>query len=104
MTYEVLITPRAEWQLNAIADWIAKNAPKAADRWFNRFVDALLTLAEHPRRCSIAPESESFPYEVRQLLFGRRRNYRALFTIHADSVVILSIRHAAQDEADAWEM
>ena len=35
-------------------------------------------------------------FELRQLLYGRRRTYRALFTIREHDVVVLSIRHSAQ--------
>jgi hypothetical protein len=38
-----------------------------------------------------------FPFEVRQLLYGRKPHaYRILFTITANTVVILHIRHARQ--------
>ena len=96
MKYEVLVTGRAEHQLNEAADWIAKSSPLAAERWFNGFVDALLTLGENPERCSLAHESQRFPYELRQLLYGRRRTYRALFTIRGPNVVVLAIRHSSQ--------
>lgn len=96
MTYKVLISRRAQRELNQAADWIAKSAPETAERWFNKFVEALLTLRDNPHRCGFARENPSFPYELRQLLYGRRRNYRALFTIRENSVVVISIRHAAQ--------
>jgi hypothetical protein len=36
----------------------------------------------------------SFPFEVRQLLYGRKAHrFRVLFTIDGDIVVVLHIRH-----------
>ena len=98
MRYDVLITNRAERQLNEAADWIARSAPVAADRWFNGFVAAMLGLENNPERCGLAHESPNFPYELRQLLYGRRRNYRALVTIRGKVVVVLAIRHSAQPD------
>lgn len=56
--------------------------------------EAVASLAHAPQRCPLAPENAAFPFEVRQLLYGRRRDrYRVLFTIHGDTVFILHIRH-----------
>jgi plasmid stabilization system protein ParE len=58
---------------------------------------ALRSLAEHPQRCSLAPENEVFEEEIRQLLYGKRQNVsRILFTIREQTVYILHIRHAAR--------
>jgi plasmid stabilization system protein ParE len=96
MSYVVIITRQAARELDLAANWIAKQAPVAAARWYNGFVAAILRLNNNPRRCALAHEHRDFPYELRELLYGRRRNYRALFTIRKNEVVILGIRHAAQ--------
>lgn len=95
MSFEVLVTERAARELSQAADWIAMDAPETANRWFNGFVAAIQTLAENPQRCSIARENDRFPYELRQLLYGRKRSYRALFSIRGSKIVVLSIRHNA---------
>ena len=97
-TYDVLVTKQAERDLNSAADWIARDAPDTAQRWFNGFVESLLTLEQFPERCALAREDPAFPFPLRQLLYGRRRNYRALFTVHKTTVVVLSIRHASQPD------
>jgi toxin ParE1/3/4 len=96
MTFRVIITARAEAQLNAATDWIAERSPQAALSWYNAFVRKLKSLGQNPLRCERARESSQFAYEVWQLLFGRRRNYRALFTVRERMVVVIAIRHAAQ--------
>ena len=96
MTYQVLITERAQRELSEATDRIAEHAPETAERWFNGFVRAILTLRVNPERCGLARENALFPYELRYLLYGRRRSYRALFTVRGDSAVVLSIRHTAR--------
>jgi hypothetical protein len=54
---------------------------------------AIQGLQTFPQRCAYATENERFPFEVRQLLFGRKPNvYRVLFTIEGDTVFLLRIR------------
>ena len=98
MRYEVVITSRAERELNEAADWIAAQAPEAAARWYHGFVQAIIKLGDNPLRCAIARESALFPFQIRELLYGRRRNHRAIYTIRESKILVLSIRHAARDE------
>jgi hypothetical protein len=45
-----------------------------------------------------APETARFPFEVRQLLYGRKPHvYRILFTIEGERVKILHIRHGRRE-------
>jgi hypothetical protein len=54
-------------------------------------------LADNPERCSLAPEDESFPEEIRNLLYGKRKNiYRVIFTIRAEAVHVLHFRRGAR--------
>jgi hypothetical protein len=44
-------------------------------------------------------ESERFAFDVRELLYGTKKNkHRILFTVRDDVVYILHIRHSAQRE------
>jgi len=104
MSYQVLITERAERELKDATDRIAEHAPETADRWFNGFIKALSTLGLNPQRCGLARENALFPYELRCLLYGRRRSYRAVFTIRDDAVVVLSIRHTARRDLTRDEL
>jgi plasmid stabilization system protein ParE len=94
----VVVTQRAAAQLNATADWIAERAPLTAERWFAEFADRLQSLAISPERCARARESRQMPFELREFLFGRRRQWRVLFTVREDFVLVMAIRHAAQDD------
>jgi plasmid stabilization system protein ParE len=72
-----------------------------ARQWYSGLLQAIESLSQMPRRCSLARENEYFSQEIRQLLYGRGRNsYRVLFTIFEQqdisTVRILHIRHASQ--------
>lgn len=95
MAFRVEITAQAEQDGTAILDWlISQNAGDTGIRWFRGLEQAIASLAIFPRRCGFAPENVAFPFELRQLLFGRKPHvYRILFTIDGDTVYILHIRH-----------
>ncbi len=84
--------------------WNAQRAPETAARWYHGFLDSLHSLATDPERCPLAAESRKLSIEVRQLLYGRRRSYRALFLVRAETVVVLHIRHTARREASPEEI
>lgn len=97
--HDVLLTRRAQDELDRNHDWWAKNrSPEQADRWYVGFIQAMLTLENDPERCPLAPENELFLIEVRQLNFGlgNTLTHRALYTVRPDAVVILRVRHLAQ--------
>jgi len=98
MTFRVEVTPQAERDADAILEWLrSQYAGDAGIRWFRALEDAIASLGEFPERCPVAPESTVFPFQVRQLLYGRRRNtYRILFTVSRDTVYVLHIRHGAR--------
>lgn len=97
MTYEVRITDTAWAELRQGFRWLAEQSPRAADRWRTSLLAAVDTLESHPERCSLAPEDEWYPGELRQLLHGKRgRVYRVLFEIRGNVVHVLRIRHGAQ--------
>jgi plasmid stabilization system protein ParE len=95
MAFRVKQTDNATHDLDAILQWLlAQEAGETGVRWFRKLKDAVASLSEFPERCVIAPENKDFPFEVRQLLYGRKpHQYRVLFTIDVDMVVILHIRH-----------
>jgi plasmid stabilization system protein ParE len=72
-----------------------------ASQWYAELLQVVESLAQMPKRCSLARENEYFSQEIRQLLFGRGRNsYRVLFTIleeqEVSTIRILHIRHSSQ--------
>ena len=101
MTYLVMLTDRAHVEMEAAFSWWAEHRSQAqAAQWYNAFADAIESLANDPDRCPISRENNQFPYEIRDLYFGigRRRTHRAVFTIRKDLVLVLAIRHLAQQD------
>ena len=72
---------------------LMQQSPARAESWLQGAQQACLTLSDLPLRCPLAPENDSFDVETRQLLYG---NYRILFTIEDDAVVILHVRHGSR--------
>ncbi|MBD2776232.1 type II toxin-antitoxin system RelE/ParE family toxin [Iningainema tapete] len=97
MAFQVEITPIAETQINKAYQWYRERNSEFADHWFRGIMNAIATLQEKPRRCSLAVEHEIFPEETRQLLYGKSKNmYRVLFTIRDTTVTVLYVRHGSQ--------
>ena len=100
MSCEVRLTERARRDLHQAAQWWAENrSAEQAERWYNGFAKAIRSLAKNHQRCQLADENDDFPMEVRQLHFGlgRHATHRAVFTVRPDMVLVLHIRHLAQD-------
>jgi plasmid stabilization system protein ParE len=99
MTYEVLITARAQWEAQTNHDWWAEHrSAEQAARWSQEFLDATASLGANPDRCSLAAENDRFPYEIRQLNFGlgAKPTHRLVYAIRPREVVVLRVRHLAQ--------
>ncbi len=93
MTYRVIVTPAAESDLRTAYRYIRSQAPRAARDWIRRARRTAKSLAHHPERCPMAPESASFHQPIRELLFGsgNRGTCRFLFVVFDEkkSVYIL---------------
>ena len=91
MTFRVETTAQAERDGAAILEsLLAQHAGESGFRWFLTLEEAIASLATFPKRCPIAPENERFPFEVRQMLYGRKPHvYRILFTIDKDTSICL---------------
>ena len=107
MNYRVILTRRAQQDLQDIARWWSTERSAAqADQWLARFEQRLQSLAAYPTRCPPAGEQGHVTREIREFHFGvgSRPTHRAVFAIAEDLVLILAIRHAAQDSIDPGEL
>ena len=102
MTYRVIIEPSAERGLRAAVRWITEHrSPAAAANWSLGFGKKVGTLASQPFRCPLAAENEKFPEEIRELLYGTKKNaHRIIFTVREETVHVLYVHHTAQDELE----
>jgi plasmid stabilization system protein ParE len=71
MGCRVKYTARAQRDLEAAFRWIAKDAPEDAIIWRAGLLKAVERLKEYPLSGVVAPESQVFKVEVRQLLHGK---------------------------------
>ena len=102
MTYRLRITARAVVDADEAYAWITEHlSPAQAERWYQGLFQQMETLTQHPTRCPRAAESHKFPEELRELLYGKRKNkYRIIFTIRDNDVVVLYVHHAARKELE----
>jgi plasmid stabilization system protein ParE len=99
VTKRVEIPAHVKLQIAKAAQWWADHRSlDQASRWLDEIELAIEGLTNSYMHHSIAPESNSFPTEVRQLLFGTGRSYthRVLYQIHEDAVAIVAVLHRAQ--------
>ena len=97
MEFRVDIAPRAQQDLDRIYDWVVSNAPIAGQRWFERFENSILSLSNFPNRCPVEPKLSSHRLTIRKLLFGTTgHKYRVYFTVRAEVVTILYVRHGSR--------
>lgn len=99
--YRVILTDSARKDIQDIYTWWAKHrSGLQANQWYLAVYAAIATLTDMPSRCSLAPETELLPQGIRQLFFGLgfRSTHRIVFTIEASDVIVLRVRHVAQNK------
>jgi plasmid stabilization system protein ParE len=98
MPYTVRFTRRALADVDAATAYRARRSADIATRWRAGLLARLAALEQSPNLCPLADEADDLGLELRELLFGRRRNiHRILFTVEGQSVIIHRVRLAAQD-------
>lgn len=103
MSMVVGLTERAEGELDAAYMWWAENrSAEQAARWFNGMAETIESLVDRPSQWPLAREDDRASYELRERHFGVGSNpsHRILFTIRPELVLVLSIRHVAQQDFD----
>jgi len=83
--------------LEAIHDYISRDAPGRADRFVQRLIAAAEPLADFPKMGRLVPEGD-----------GRQREialdpYRIIYRIEDDEIYIVTVVHSARDLAALWE-
>jgi plasmid stabilization system protein ParE len=100
MAYVVIVTERAASDLKESVEWWSRERSREqAARWYAGIRQAIDSLANQPERFSLSAENGEFSIELREILFGlgTRPTHRIVFTIVRQTVVVLTIRHAAQN-------
>ncbi len=93
MAFDVRLMPSAKADVFEIRTWLLEFDADLADKWLWTCSEAVTSLRKMPRRCPVSVESAAFDVEVRELLFGKKRNvYRILFSVQKNKVNVLRIR------------
>ena len=82
----------AEFDLDDLFDYIARDSPVYAEQFIDRIIDAVDKLADHPRIGRVV--SEAGDDNVRELIV---ESYRLIYAIHDDAVTILAVVHGRRD-------
>ena len=95
--WRVMVELPALQDIEAAHLWLSERNPEAANRWLDRLTETIGSLEAFPERCPLAPESKFFRSEIREMFHGRRPyKYRILFTVAAETVHLLHVRHDAR--------
>lgn len=92
-TYKVLLARLAQNDLAEIHDYIAADSPANAAAFVLALEEKVLSLTTMPERAPLIPENSLLGTRYRHLVHG---NYRIIFRIHGDSVMVLRLVHGAR--------
>ena len=95
--YRVIVTPSAQDDIRKAHEWIAAENPDYARTWLDGLRDNVLGLETWPESHALAPESDAFDRDIRQLLYGRGTPWRIFFAIDGSTVQVLHVRHGRRD-------
>ncbi len=84
-------SPHSKAQLTGIAEYIALDKPAAAYRWLENVFKEVEKLELFPKSGRRVPEFNQ--EDIREIIFG---NYRIIYKIKEDEIIITSVRHGKQ--------
>jgi plasmid stabilization system protein ParE len=98
MARKIIWSYGATDDLDALAEYIARDSPFYAAAFTRQILDASRSLNEFSEKGRIVPELGN--PNVRELLI---REYRLIYSIEQSHVVILALVHGARDLKAFWE-
>lgn len=97
MNFRVILSQRAEADIESAVAYLSRHAPMAVQGWYRRLCLAIQTLEYLPTRCPVLEDLSLPEREIREMSFGKRRGaFRILFTITEDQVQVLHVRRACR--------
>lgn len=96
----IVVTDSAKADIHSAYLWWREHRSfEQAKRWYRGIHRSIQALRTSAARCPKAPESDLLPTGLRQLAFGlgRHQTHRIVFTIVKSDLIVLRVRHAAQD-------
>ena|SRR5687767_4818071 len=98
MARPVIWTESFARDLDAVAEYIARDSPRYAASFVREVRDAARSLSHFAERGRMVPEFGS--PAIRELFL---RSYRLIYHLGPDTVSILALIHGARDLASRWE-
>ncbi|MEK7679043.1 MAG: type II toxin-antitoxin system RelE/ParE family toxin [Deltaproteobacteria bacterium] len=98
MARKVIWSYEAADDLDALAEYIAKDSSYYAAAFSREILDASRSLSEFSERGRIVPELGN--PKIRELLI---RDYRLIYSMEQSRVVILALVHGSRDLRTLWE-
>lgn len=94
LAFQVRLAGRAQLDIEAIRAFIALDSPLDAQRFIAGLIDAIDSLEHFPLRHPAAHGAMA-ARKIRSMGFS---NYRVLYRVHGNDVLVLRIRHGARME------
>jgi len=88
---KIVWSPRSKTQLMDIAEYIAFDKPGAAHKWLENIFQEVEKIKLFPKSGRKVPEINQ--EKIREIIFG---NYRIIYKIDKDVLIITSVRHGKQ--------
>jgi toxin ParE1/3/4 len=85
-------SPLALERVVEIGEYIAEDAPETAAEVVDRIFASVRRLSRYPESGRRVPESER--KDLREVIHG---NYRIIYRVDSDRLVVLTVRHARQE-------
>ena len=85
-------SPLALERVGEIGEYIAQDRPQAAADVVEALFASVRRLERHPESGRHVPESERI--DLREVIHG---NFRVIYRVDADQLVVLTVRHARQE-------
>lgn len=101
MTYSVHVEAMAVADAEEHRSGLEEFSPQAAERYTQMIEKAVASLADFPRRYPLAPEAQTHHREIHHMFVGR---YRIVYVVLDDSVRVVRIRHASQQNLKPGEL
>jgi toxin ParE1/3/4 len=83
---KVEYSPAALFDLEDIADYIARDSPHAAEQWVDKLIAAAEKVASHPRSGRAVPEVDD--PKIREVIVGA---YRVVYRVEEHRLLVLTV-------------
>ena len=88
---KIVWSPLAIDRITEIAEYISEDSPRSAEKLIDSVFKKVSRLKKYPESGRIVPELEIS--RIREIIYG---NYRIIYGIKREAIIILTIRHSRQ--------